>query len=327
MADESEETPPEDEPVMATADPIPVEEMSRKEKKVAEGAVLAIEGPPEGTVLSIVETMPAAPPMTNLTDTYTQEKTDDDGAGAAVPVVTAAFFTPAQIEVLNAQPMPPDRPATIEGVVVAAVPPDEATPAEEAIGAPLLTTAAGVPVVAGTVASTAETQPDGWQGVKSCDERLLGSAPECLLFLQTHNTRPHLAVNVHGWHRERRTRRTDHGVEHYEITVDDFEYPIDLTNFVYPYGFIQSDEIVSNEDKDGNEQIDDVPGLVNGFVSVARAPPPSPPPPPPTPFPVVLLRASRGDARAPSLASPLLLPARGPQPALVARDGEEDPRL
>ena len=39
MADESEETPPEDEPVMATADPIPVEEMSRKEKKVAEGAV------------------------------------------------------------------------------------------------------------------------------------------------------------------------------------------------------------------------------------------------------------------------------------------------
>ena len=120
MAEESDETPQE-ETVMAVADPIPVEEMSRKDKKLAEGTVLAIEGPPEGTVLSIVETMPAAPPMTNLTDTYSQEKTDDDGAGAGVPVVTAAFFTPAQIEVLNAQPMPPDRPATIEGVVVAAL--------------------------------------------------------------------------------------------------------------------------------------------------------------------------------------------------------------
>ena len=267
MAEESDETPHE-EPVVAVADPIPVEEMSRKDRKLAEGTVLAIEGPPEGTVLSIVETMPVAPSMDRLQDTYSQEKTEDDGSGAAVPVVTAAFFSPDQLEVLNAQPMPQDRPATVEGVVVAVVPPEE-KPAEELIGEPLLMTTAGVPVVSGEVASQAETKADGWQGVKSCDERLLGSVPECLLFLQTHNTRPHLAVQVHGWHKERRTRHTDHGPEHYEITVDDFDYPIDLTNFVYPYGFIQSDELVSNKDKDGNDRIDNVPELIAGFVSVS----------------------------------------------------------
>ena len=139
---------------MATADPIPVEEMSRKEKKVAEGAVLAIEGPPEGTVLSIVETMPAAPPMTNLTDTYSQEKTDDDGVGAAVPVADGGLLHArsdrgAERAADAAGPPGDDRGRRRRGV-----PPDEATPAEEAIGAPLLTTAAGVPVVAGTVAST-----------------------------------------------------------------------------------------------------------------------------------------------------------------------------
>ena len=124
--------------VVAVADPIPVEEMSRKDRKLAEGTVLAIEGPPEGTVLSIVETMPVAPSMDRLQDTYSQEKTEDDGSGAAVPVVTAAFFSPDQLEVLNAQPMPQDRPATVEGVVVAVVPPEEGAPPVPSLSAAFL---------------------------------------------------------------------------------------------------------------------------------------------------------------------------------------------
>ena len=139
--------------------------------------------------------------------------------------------------------------------------------------------------------------------MKSCDERLLGSAPECLLFLQTHNTRPHLAGERARLAPRAARARTDHGVEHYEITVDDFEYPIDLTNFVYPYGFIQSDEIVSNEDKDGNEQIDDVPGPSAASRVAARARLPARTPRQPSP--VVLLRASRGDAALPPLAAQL----------------------
>eukprot|EP00966_Prymnesium_polylepis_P204507 4737733-Prymnesium_polylepis.3 len=70
-----------------------------------------------------------------------------------------------------------------------------------------------------------------------------------MLFFNTHNSRPLLGVRVHGWHRERRSRqrKVDDGdgmshweTEHYWVRVTDFDYKIDVTNFIFPFGFIQS---------------------------------------------------------------------------------------
>ena len=66
-------------------------------------------------------------------------------------------------------------------------------------------------------------------------------------FLHTHNSRPHVAARIHGYHTERRTRevrRVDaEGNERWEtevfyVTVTDFDYRIDLTRFIFPFGYI-----------------------------------------------------------------------------------------
>ena len=56
-------------------------------------------------------------------------------------------------------------------------------------------------------------------------------------------------MRCHGYHRERRTRRVsyrdDNGGTHYRtetyyVTVTDFNYKIDITGFIFPYGYIHS---------------------------------------------------------------------------------------
>jgi hypothetical protein len=111
---------------------------------------------------------------------------------------------------------------------------------------PILTTATGVTVLPGA-GSTAKAEFKGYEGVMSKDD-CLGNPTEILNFLQTHNTRPRQFVRVHGYHREQRTRRVTERdsegrererIEHYYVTVDDFDYKIDLTQFIFPYGLIQ----------------------------------------------------------------------------------------
>jgi len=131
---------------------------------------------------------------------------------------------------------------------------------------PVLTTNVGVPIFdPATVRSSAATEQDSNDGVKSSDA-CLTSVDEVFKFLNTYNTRPRIAARVHGYHRERRTRtvtredsegnkRTER--EEYWVTVTDFEYSLDLTEFIFPYGFIQS-----MDDKG-----QDVAALISAYLS------------------------------------------------------------
>lgn len=238
--------------------------------------------PPGGAVpmgLPVSSVMPALPDPASLSDkyssfTYTTDEPSEAGAhhgatydpsggiadAAAVPVgVPVAFYTPEQLAVLNQQPAPPDLFSA--GVKQCGAPrPDQellpmglpvARDAGAAMAHPVLTTAAGMPVVNPSVAglSAAATVFDGWSGIKSCDARLQSSVDELLLFFSTHNSRPLVGCEVHGWHHETRHRQVRHtdqdGKEHWRtethvVTVDDFKYKVDLTSFVYPFGFIAS---------------------------------------------------------------------------------------
>ena len=127
-----------------------------------------------------------------------------------------------------------------------------------------ITTAVGVPIAKKPVPSPAATEYDdddtgnGWKGIKSGDP-CLSTTPEVLRFLNTYNTRPRLACRVWGHHQERRhrtvTERDSDGkpkrdsdgntrtrTETYYVTVTDFDYSIDMTRFIFPYGYIQSSD-------------------------------------------------------------------------------------
>ncbi|EOD33500.1 hypothetical protein EMIHUDRAFT_229635 [Emiliania huxleyi CCMP1516] len=163
-----------------------------------------------------------------------------------------------ELAALNQQPFPADvytagvkqGGAPVAGQplpLVAGVPVAES--AQAVISQPVLTTAAGMPVVNSVAGlSPARTFYDGWNGITSCDRRLQDSVDELMLFLNTHNTRPLVGCQVEGWHHERRTRRrrvVRDGKEHWETEsyierVRDFMYKVDLTPFVYPFGFITS---------------------------------------------------------------------------------------
>mmetsp|Transcript_50477 Transcript_50477/g.113418 ORF Transcript_50477/g.113418 Transcript_50477/m.113418 type:complete len:288 (-) Transcript_50477:282-1145(-) len=119
-----------------------------------------------------------------------------------------------------------------------------------AVAQPLFMTSSGMPILdTAQVASGARTEYDGWSGIKSCDPCLQTDVNQLMLFFNTYNSRPLIGVRVHGWHRERRSRRRrvedgdgkhHYETEHYWVTVTDFDYKIDISSFVFPFGFIQS---------------------------------------------------------------------------------------
>mmetsp|Transcript_33990 Transcript_33990/g.56251 ORF Transcript_33990/g.56251 Transcript_33990/m.56251 type:complete len:490 (-) Transcript_33990:227-1696(-) len=187
----------------------------------------------------------------------------NSGFAEASAIGTGAYFSAGEMQVLMGQPVPatpfeqhvrsrhdPSRAPAGE-VVYTAVP--VATSATSAVTTPIMTTGVGMPVLnTARAISGAKTQYDGWSGIKSCDERLQGGPAgmdELTLFFNTHNTRPLVGVQCHGWHKERRTRQVTHTdkegrmhrrTEEYLVTVTDFDYKIDLTAFVFPFGFIDS---------------------------------------------------------------------------------------
>jgi len=227
----------------------------------------------------VAQAMPHLPSASSLTDHYSgfrystdhpeeagrhhaaafDPKSGIQDAASAVPMGTAVFYTPEQLVLLDQQPLPADifstgvkqhgRPTS--GQVLPAMGLAVAQDASAAIAQPVLTTAAGVPIINTSVAglSPAKTHYDGWHGIKSCDVRLQHSIDELMLFFNTHNSRPLLGCQVEGWHHETRHRRrrvTDaNGKSHWEThtyveRVIDFRYKVDLTSFVYPFGYIAS---------------------------------------------------------------------------------------
>ena len=186
--------------------------------------------------------------------------TDAASFSAPVPMGQPVFYSDEQMALLNQQLPPPEifyyglksgvRPEVAQPLPTVTGAPI-ATDAHVAMARPVLTTASGVPVVVASSAglSGARTAFDGMQGIKSCDERLQTSVDELLLFFNTHNSRPLVGCAVEGWHHETRHRRVrvedGDGKHHYKTEtyvekVTDFQYKIDLTSFVYPFGYIVS---------------------------------------------------------------------------------------
>ena len=115
---------------------------------------------------------------------------------------------------------------------------------------PSFTTTAGLPVYLTPRNSPAEVYFDGYTGVTSSDPLLHmdQSGNELIDFLHTWNTRPRQSINVHGYHTETRERyvtREEDGErweerEYYTEHVTDFDYSLDITNFIFPFGYITS---------------------------------------------------------------------------------------
>ena len=156
--------------------------------------------PPAG---SVAQLMPSAPPLESLRDTYTaagsgqfedhgQPPSSDTQLGAANgSVASYSFFQPAELQVLQAQAVPVDGFQLAHGGaapsqpvhLAQAVPVAQAMPVAQAV--PVLTTAVGVPIFdPTTVRSTAETEQDSNDGVKSCDPCLV-TVDEIFKFLNT----------------------------------------------------------------------------------------------------------------------------------------------
>jgi len=184
---------------------------------------------------------------------------DAAGSVPTVPMGQPVYYTDAELQILNQQPLPIDLfgagvkqngpPAVGQPLPAVTLP--VAQDAHVAMAQPVVTTAAGVPIVnvSNGGISAAKTTYDGWGGIKSADERLQNSRDELLLFFNTHNSRPLVGCRVEGWHHEtrHRRRRVDDGdgkhhyeTETYQIKVSDFDYKIDLTSYVFPYGYITS---------------------------------------------------------------------------------------
>ena len=193
---------------------------------------------PEAAVVCVADAMPSAPPLP---------------VGEVLAVDSPYYYTAEELAHLDRQPLPVEYFDGGEDAAAAPSPLEAAataTPGAAATAA--LSGGQGVPVVAVARApSRAVIVRDGRTGVKSCDPLLQKSPEEILLFLQTHNTRPYVAAHVCGYHHETRTRRVtrtdDKGREHhhtetYSERVDDFEYKIDVSEFVYPYGYLYCDD-------------------------------------------------------------------------------------
>ena len=218
---------------------------------------------------TVAGAMPSAPPLADIQDftgtnaavpageeAHTGGAPDEGGGAGSRCALTAhagapaRYWSPEEMKTLTAQAVPVDpfRPArgqtpagqipTAQAFAAAAVPVATAT------AVPVLTTSTGVPVTVNQP-SACVAEYDGYTGVKSCDPRLNNDVAEVMRFLQTYNTRPRVAARCHGYHRERRTRRVrdddgDWRTETYYVTVTDFDYRVDLSQFVFPFGFIQS---------------------------------------------------------------------------------------
>ncbi|GMI22608.1 hypothetical protein TeGR_g2584 [Tetraparma gracilis] len=79
-------------------------------------------------------------------------------------------------------------------------------------------------------------------GVSSCDELLHedSSGGEIMKFLNTFNSKPLWALRVYGSHEE--------GSGKHRSTVVDFDYKVDISHFISPFGYITTDNDVTVEE-------------------------------------------------------------------------------
>jgi len=111
-----------------------------------------------------------------------------------------------------------------------------------------LTTDQGVPIIPAPV-SRAIVQRDG-NGIKSSDPILEKNIEEIMLFLNTYNSKPSVCIRICGYHHEieyrerviqKKNGRHETVREEHSQRIDDFEYRLDLTDFIFPFGYLYSD--------------------------------------------------------------------------------------
>ena len=177
---------------------------------------------------------------------------------ASAPAVDANFFSPGELDTLRAQGSVPMDNFRLHGGT-GELPMAQAVPLGVGGGGgrggalPLaaevvMTTSAGVPIFKNPSPSPAATQYDGGsKGIKSSDP-LLSSRDEIMRFLNTYNTRPRVACRIWGHHQERRHRNVTENdgdgnsrtrTETYYVTVTDFDYSVDMTQFIFPFGYVR----------------------------------------------------------------------------------------
>ena len=215
---------------------------------------------PPGIGIPVAKVMPTAPPMSALRDDYSHRAGEGssehthpaDEHDLSSKGGTGRFWSEQEMQTLQGVPVPPDPFQPVKGQKPSGqleIPMAVAVEGDEPQTGAYLTSGAGVPIQPRV--SRAAAEYNGYKGIKSCDP-LLDNTDEILCFLQTHNSRPRVMVDVWGHHQERRHRRVrrtrqngDREEEYWEDetyyeTVTDFRYKVDLTQFVFPYGYIQS---------------------------------------------------------------------------------------
>lgn len=126
-------------------------------------------------------------------------------------------------------------------------------PMVDSLAKPVMVSRTGMPQYPMSYKSRAKDEEIG----VSCDEILQEDADEILKYFHTNNTRPQVYFTVRVYHTE-----TTHGTDSEgrrttsSRDVTDMEYNVDITRFIFPFGFIHS------EDKQGKR----IPQIVDEYI-------------------------------------------------------------
>lgn len=189
-------------------------------------------------------------------------------ATANEALVPADFYTQEEMNVLNAQPVPYAPP--IEAITNNySVPAPPTQPVFQQIQSPQIVLNpmnGGCPVMLGAYSRARVKRDSIKSGICSRDMEVLNNKEELLKYFNMYGlTRPSFYISVEGYHYETHTY-TDTDSDGKTTTrtetrkVTDFYYQVDLTNFVFPFGKITTnDQSVSVEEmidsflEDGNK--------------------------------------------------------------------------
>jgi len=207
---------------------------------------------------SVMAELPPIIPEAQIYQTYQQQGIDPNSFGApssehSTPTAEAVpaegmFFTPQEIQVLNAQPVP----VAVDWSQVSGAPP----PPPQQATTIVLQPSNGAMGIIPNAYTTAKIKSDSMKkGFKSCDP-ILDNKQEILKFFNQYNTRPRMMVMVEGSHSESRQVRDADGKGYHTETrhVTDFRYGVDISHFIYPYGKITT---ASDTSKTVDQMIDD----------------------------------------------------------------------
>eukprot|EP00516_Mucochytrium_quahogii_P006583 CAMPEP_0203753230 /NCGR_PEP_ID=MMETSP0098-20131031/7031_1 /ASSEMBLY_ACC=CAM_ASM_000208 /TAXON_ID=96639 /ORGANISM=" , Strain NY0313808BC1" /LENGTH=283 /DNA_ID=CAMNT_0050643731 /DNA_START=120 /DNA_END=968 /DNA_ORIENTATION=+ len=191
----------------------------------------------------VVDAVPIVEDQNALAQKYAAQgvSTAEFEAVTAEVVPAGDFFSPTEMQQMNLLPVPMALDYDAANNL-----PQEGEPADES--SIIYHNDGAMPVIP-SAWSIARVQRDAAKrGIKSTDTEVLCNKLEILKFLNQHNTRPYMGINVEGYHTETYYRNRNGKRERHTRRVTDFAYTIDMTHFIYPYGKIHSNTESSVEE-------------------------------------------------------------------------------